>query len=245
MEGTEQAVVTGEVGSQMGFWGRLGNIFGNPARAFDAIDSKPTWVVPLVIAILVTVIFTQLTFPILMETQLERLRSNPNIPAERLEVIENQFAENVQTQRVITFVSQIVATPIIYLFFAGIFYLVGTLILGGDTSYKKVLSVWSWSALILTVSAIINFLLAMIKGTMGVSLSLALLLPADSAGSKLNALLSNFDFFVIWFLIVFATGFSVIYKFSRAKAFTAVGALWFIWIILSVALSGVFSQFGL
>lgn len=245
MEGAEQAVVTGEVGFDMGFWGRLGNIFGNPTRAFEAIDNRPTWVVPLIIAILVTVVFTQLTFPILMETQLERLRSNPNIPAERLEIIEDQFAENIQTQRIVTLVSQIIATPIIYLFFAGIFYLVGTLILGGDTSYKRVLSVWSWSALILTVSAIVGFLLAMVKGSMGVSLSLALLLPAESTGTRLHTLLSNFDFFVIWFLIVLATGFGIIYKFSKAKAFTAVGIMWAVWIILSVALSGVFSQFGI
>ena len=244
MESAEQAVVTEEAGPIMGFWGRLGNIFGSPTRAFEAIDNKPTWVVPLIITILVTVIFTQLTFPIIMQSQLDRLRSNPDIPQERLEAIENQFSENVQTQRIVTFVSQVVATPIIYLFFAGVFYLVGTLILGGDTSYKKVLSVWSWSGLILTVSAIIGFLLTMVKKTMGTSLSLALLLPADSAGTRLHTLLSNFDFFVIWFLIVFATGFGIIYKFGKGKAFTAVGIMWVIWIVLSVALSGVFRQFG-
>ena len=34
-------------------------------------------------------------------------------------------------------------------------------------------------------------------------------------------------------------------KSSKSKALTAVGVLWAIWIALSVALSGVFSQFGM
>jgi hypothetical protein len=246
MEGTEQAAVAAnETAPVLGFWGKLGNIFASPRKTFESIDRKPTWVVPLIILILLTIISTQITFPIIMDTQLENLRSNPNIPPERLEVIENQFAENVNTQRLITLASQIIVTPLLFLALAGIFYLVGTVILGGDTTYKKVLSVLSWSMCIFILSKIVTFPLIIAKGSMSVSLSLALLLPADSIGTRLYTFLSNFDFFVIWFLAVFATGFGIIYRFTNAKAYTAVGILWAILIVVSVALSGVFRQFGM
>ena len=246
MEGTEQtAVAANETAPVLGFWGKLGNIFASPRKTFESIDRKPTWVMPLIIIILLTIISTQITFPIIMDTQLENLRSNPNIPPEQLEVIENQFAENVNTQRLITLASQIIVTPIIFLALAGIFYLVGAIILGGDTTYKKVLSVLSWSMCIFILSTIVTIPLIIAKGNMNVSLSLALLLPADSIGTKLHTFLSKFDFFVIWFLAVFATGFGVIYRFSTAKAYTAIGILWAIWIVVSVALSGVFRQFGM
>ncbi len=246
MEGTDKIAVAGnEAAPVLGFWGRLGNIFTSPRKTFEAIDRKPTWVVPLIIIILLTIISTQITFPIIMDTQLENLRSNPNIPPERLEAIENQFAENVNTQRIITLVSQIIVTPIIFLALAGIFYLVGTVVLGGDTAYKKVLSVLSWSMCIFILSTIVTIPLIIAKGNMNVSLSLALLLSADAIGTKLHAFLSKFDFFVIWFLAVFATGFGIIYRFTTAKTYTAVGILWAIWIALSVALSDVFKQFGM
>lgn len=245
MEGNDQAVVANEAAPVLGFWGRLGNIFGNPRKTFEAIDQEPSWIVPLLIIVLLTIFSTQLIFPIIMTTQLENLRSNPNIPPEQLEVIENRFAENVNTQRIFTLVSQIIVTPIIFLALAGIFYLVGTIVLGGDTSYKKVLSILSWSMCIFILSTIITIPLIIAKGNMNVSLSLALLLSADAIGTKLHTFLSKFDFFTIWFLAVFATGFGIIYRFTTAKAYTAVGILWAIWIALSVALSGVFKQFGM
>jgi hypothetical protein len=246
MEGTEQAAVTAnETAPVLGFWGKLGNIFASPRKAFESIDRKPTWIAPLLILIVLVMISTQITFPIIMKSQMDNLRNNPNIPPEQLEVIEKQFTENVGKQRIFALIAQIVGTPIVFLVLAGIFYLVGTLILGGDTTYKKVLSVYSWSAFIMILSTIVTFPLILIKGNMDVSLSLALLLPADAMGTKLHTLLSKFDFFVIWFLAVFASGFGVVYRFSTAKAYTAVGILWAIWIVLSVALSGVFRQFGM
>ncbi len=246
MEGNDQVTMAAnEAVPVLGFWGRLGNVFGNPQKTFEAVEQSPTWVIPLIVITLLTVISTQVTFPIIMKTQLESLRSNPNIPPEQLEVIENRFAENVNTQRIITVVSQAIGTPIIFLALAGIFYLIGTVILGGDTTYKKVLSVLSWSMCIFMLSTFVTIPLIIAKGSMNVSLSLAILLPADAIGTKLHTFLSKFDFFTIWFLAVFATGFGIIYRFTTAKAYMAVGILWAIWVALNVALSGVFKQFGM
>lgn len=234
-----------ETDARLGFGGKLVNIFASPTRTFEELDKRPTWIAPLLILIAVVVISTQITFPIIMNAQLENFRSNPDIPPEQLEAIETQLSENIGTQRMISTGAQIIGTPIVFLALAGIFYLLGTLIMGGDSTYKKVLSVLSWSSCISIVSAIVSIFLIMAKGNMNVSLSLALLLPADALGTKLYAFLSKFDFFTIWYLSVFAIGFGYIYKFSKAKAFTGVGILWAIWIAVSVALSGVFSRFGM
>lgn len=234
-----------ESGPALGFGGKLANIFASPGKTFQELDRRPTWIAPLIITILVTVIATQIAFPIIMNAQLENIRSNPNIPPERLQAIETQLSQNAQTQRIITVVSQVIGTPIVFLILAGIFYLMGTVILGGDSTYKKVLSVLSWSYCILIISAIVSTALIIAKGNMNVSLSLALLLPADAIGTRFYTFMSKFDFFIIWFLAVFAIGFGYIYRFSTAKAFTAVGILWAIWIAVSVALSGVLKQFGM
>lgn len=232
-----------ESGPALGFGGKLVNIFASPMKTFESLDKKPSWVAPLVIFILIAVIFTQLSLPVIMEGQREKILSNPSYTDEQRAAMEQYFVVGTST-RVRTLITQAIATPIVYLIFAGIFYLVGSVFLGGDTSYKKVLAVVSWSWLILAISTIVTILIAMSKKNMDVSLSLALLLSADAIGTKLHTFLSKFDFFVIWFLAVFALGFGYIYKFSTSKAFAAVGALWAVWIAVSVALSGALKQFG-
>lgn len=236
--------VNDQTAPSLGFGGKLINIFANPRKTIEELNQRPTWLVPLIISILITVAATQIAFPIIMSGQLEALRNNPNIPAEQMAAIESQFAQGAATQRIITVVTQVIGTPIFFLALAGIFYLMGTVILGGDSSYKRVFSVLVWANLILVISALVNTALIMAKGSTQVSLSLSLLLSSDAIGTKLHTFLSKFDFFVVWFLAVFALGFGYIYKFSTGKAYAAVGVLWAIWIAISVALSGVFKQFG-
>ncbi len=244
MEGNDQAVVANEAAPVLGFWSKLINVFTSPKKAFESLESKPSWVGPLLIFIAIIIIFTQLSLPIIMEAQKEKILSNPNISEEQREAMEPYFVVNASA-RLKALGGQIIVTPLLFFALAGIFYLVGSIFLGGDTTYKKVLAVVSWSWLIFILSTVITMTLAMIKGNMNISLSLALLLSADAIGTKLHAFLSKFDFFTIWFLAVFATGFGIIYRFTTAKAYTAVGILWAIWIALSVALSGVFKQFGM
>jgi ABC-type multidrug transport system permease subunit len=244
MEGNDQAVAANEAAPVLGFWGKLGNIFGSPQKTFEALSAKPTWIGPLLIFLAIAILLTQLSLPVIMEAQKEKILSNPDISEEQREAMEPYFVVNTSA-RLRTLGGQVVITPIIFLVLAGIFYLVGSIFLGGDTTYKKVLAVVSWSWLIFTLATIVTMTLTMIKGDMNISLSLALLLSADAMGTKLHTFLSKFDFFTIWFLAVFATGFGVIYRFTTAKAYTAVGILWAIWIALSVALSGVFKQFGM
>jgi hypothetical protein len=229
----------------IGFWVKLGNIFASPTKTFEALDKRPTWIVPILILILVTAVINQISFPIIMDAQLERFRSNPDIPPEQLELIEQQITGNLNQQRVFMLVGQIIVTPIIFLLIAGIFYFIGNIILGGDATYKKVLSIYSWSSFILILSALVTTPLILAKGNLNISLSPALLLSGDALGTKLYTFLSKFNFFVIWFLAVFAVGLSYIYRFSKTKAFVTVGITWGVWIALSVVFSDVLKRFGL
>ncbi len=246
MESGFKAAVSSEVSAPaLGFGGKLVNIFADPLRTFQELNQKPTWIAPLIILVILIAVTTQISFPIIMDSQLERLKSNPNIPPEQMQVIETQMTERAGMQRGFALIGQIIFVPLVMLILAGIFYLVGTVMLGGDSTYKKVLAVVSWSSCISMIGVIVTTALILAKGSMEISLSPALLLSGDSVGTKLHTFLSKFDFFTIWYLAVFAAGFGYIYKFSKSKALTAVGVLWAIWIALSVALSGVFSQFGM
>lgn len=241
-EPQNQQPQTGEIAP--GFWAKFGNIFASPTRTFEALDKKPSWIVPLLILIILAAVINQLSFPVIIDAQMERFRSNPDISAAQLEAIEQQISGNLGRQRIFMLVGQIIVTPIIFLIISGIFYLIGNILLGGDATYKKILSIFCWSSLILALSSIIRTPLIIMKQNMNVSLSPAMLLPGDALGTKLYALLSKFDFFTIWFLIVFAIGFALIYRFSKAKAFVTIGITWGVWVALSVIFSDFLRRFG-
>jgi hypothetical protein len=229
---------------EMSFFQRFGNIFANPRKAFESIDRRPTWLWPLLLVMVLTAVTTQIMFPVTMQAQLDNLRNNPDVSAEQLQAIE-QYSQPGAMQRIFALVGQIIFMPLFYLLLSGIFYFTGSVLLGGETTYKRVLSVLSWSGCISLVATLVVMPLIMIKKSLNVSISLALLLSADSVNTTLYRILSKIDFFTIWYMIVFAIGFSVIYKFSKAKAFMAVGALWVIWVAISVAFAGIFSRFGM
>jgi len=73
----------------------------------------------------------------------------------------------------------------------------------------------------------------------GVTTSLAILLPTPQVGESktlLYRLLSRFDIFTIWTLVLWIIGLAVVYKFSTKKSATMVLTLWAIYIVLVVAL---------
>jgi hypothetical protein len=118
--------------------------------------------------------------------------------------------------------------------------------LGGDSNYRRVLSVYSYSSLIAIPAMIVKFPLIMMKENLNVQTSLALLLSPNTEDSFLYRVFSSFDIFTIWQVILVSMGLGVIYKYATKKAFTAVFILWVIWILLKSGLSSVFGgAFGL
>jgi len=218
---------------EMGFGSRFINIFANPLKTFESLNRRSTWLVPVLILILLSFVIGLAVYPIAIKSQMEIFRNNPNISAEQFEVIRQQIEGGGQAQKIIGLSLQAVGMFLVYyLLFAGVFYFTGSVILGGDSSYKKVLSVWAWSSLIGIASIIVRVPLIFIKEDIRVSLSPALLLSGDAIDTTLYTVLSQLDFFTIWMMAVFAYGFVTIYRFSVSKGYIAIGVLWSIWIAL-------------
>jgi len=227
----------------LGFMGRLVNIFTNPTKTYESINVAPSWILPMVLMVIITVIITLFTYPIAIETQLETFRNNPNIVPEQMEAIENQITG--ESQKWISLGAIIVIMPIVFVIITAIFYLVGSVFLGGDTTFKKLLSAFTWASLISILGMIVKLPLVFAKSNPNISLSPALILPSGMMDSTFYKVVSKLDFFSIWYLAVFAIGFSILYKFSRTKSYVAVFGLWVLWIVVSTVAGGFLQQFGI
>lgn len=225
----------------MGGASKVFNIFFEPRKVFESLRIKPTWLIPFVIVTLLVIGSTYLTFPYIMKAQVERIEEMENIPDERKAAIIEQM-EQVDQPPVWQVAMIPVFSLVVLVLFSGILFLVFNVLLGGDSSYRSVLSVYSYSALVTIPALIVKIPLIIMKETVNVQTSLALLPFVNPDSRFLYSVLSGFDIFSLWEVILISMGLGVMYKFSTAKAFTAVVILW---VLLIVVKSGLSSGLGM
>jgi len=223
----------------MGGASKIINIFFEPKRVFESLKIKPTWLIPFIIVILLAIGSFYYTFPLIMDQQVQRIQEMEQIPeARKLEIIEGMREKDSPP------LWQLAMPPvfglIVLVVVAGILYLVFNVLLGGDSTYRRVLSVYSYSGLVAIPSMIVKFPLIKIKGDLNVQTSLALLLSANAKDTFLYSVLSGFDIFSLWQVILVSMGMGVIYKYTTKKTFTTVVILWIMWIFLKSGLSSLF-----
>ena len=239
---SEESTAKGEMSTIQ----KIIGIYTAPRRTFEAIDQNPTWFVPFLIVIIFFLIFQFLTVDLQMDYRIKIMEARGNIPQEQMDMARTQMQGPV---KYIGFIVGPIVWLIMLVIIAGLFYVAGNIMIGGDSSYKKVFAIVAWTGLIGVVSFIIMTILILSKGTMhGVSLDLSILLNTPAIGeekSVLYRILSKFDVFTIWELVLYIIGMSVTYKSTVQKAAIPILSLWILWIIISVTFSGLFEGLGM
>lgn len=223
------------------FFSKWLGVYFSPSETYTSLNEKPDWLIPLLLLALFTVIMVFLMAPYLKEAQIEAMMDrglSQNEAYDRIEKIPSIFQ----------YLSPIfggISAFIVSFIIAGAFYIVFNFILGGESSYKKVLSIYSYTALAVTfIGMLIKTPLILAKHSVKVQTSLAAFLSPDMEKQFFYKLLAKFDIFIIWELILLMIGFGVIYRFSRGKSATGVFSLWGAYVIVSLILGGIFSRLG-
>lgn len=222
----------------------IGTIF-SPGETFADINRKPTWLVPVLIAIVLSIGFSlffqwrvNLDYEQLVRDQIKKATEarGQQMPSE--EVVQQQVA----VTRVISRVAPVVYPPIFCFIIAGIFAL-GMMLMSAQTTFKKILSVSAWSN---TATSLIYCIVAaaslMVRDPTTVdptqpggiaATNLGAFIPVESSG--LRAMLGAIDIFTIWFLILLSIGFAAISgtkRMTASKTGTLVFGLWAVWLII-------------
>lgn len=221
---------------------RIWGIFVKPVQVFEYLRVKPDFLVPLILIILVSVAVNLKVYDIAIQDQIAKIEENDRIPDEQKDLIIDRMEESRHgTKRIInSFVVPPVSVLIIFALVSAIFLFIGNILLGGKARFAQIFSIYCYSYLIITIAGtIVKLPLWLAKQTMQVETSLALLVP-ETASKTLHNILSSFDIFTLWFLVVFGIGFAVIYRFSQLKGILSVFIAWFIWVLITkVALASV------
>ena len=222
---------------EMNWLVRIFNIFFEPRKAFESLKQKPKWLIPLVAVSLVTLVFLYLVSNIMIAEQITKTELKQPLTESQKQFMANWIK-----------IASLAMTPIsiiaISLLQSLVLFFVFNVLMGGDSSFKRVLSVVSHSCLISIPALIIRCPLILFKKTMEVQTSLAAFLSVDLKDSIIYKLLGGFDIFALWEVIVLSIGLSVMYNFSFKKSFIPILIMWIILILISALLAGLFAGFG-
>lgn len=215
------------------------NTFFEPKKVFESLKIKPTWLIPFLIVTLLGIGSFYYTFPFIMAQQVERIQENEKIPEEQKELIIEKLTEKDHPplwQLALAPIGTLVSLVIV----AAVLFFVFNVLLGGDSAFRRIFSVYCYSSLIAIPAMIVKFPLIMMKENLNVQTSLALILSVNEKDTFLYSVLSSFDIFTIWQVILVSMGLGVMYKYTTKKTFTAVLILWLIWILAKSGLSTLF-----
>lgn len=238
---SDTQINNGPEGEEFSIVQKIVGIFTAPAKTFASIDLSPSWIIPLTLILAVNLVFVYFANDIILEetlVQQEEAMMERGMDAEQIDAALTQVESWTPIS---VWVLSIIGPPIILAIVSGVFLFVGNVILGGKTSFKKVLSVTAWSWLIFSLAGLVMLPLVLSQETMQISFSLATFMSEESKNTFLYLFLQKIEVFTIWWIAVYSIGLGVIYKTKTQKMATAVGVVYFIYAVVASALGGMFS----
>lgn len=232
--------------AEMSFMAKLVAVVLDPRRAFRAVAALPQPVPPILILMGVALIFAIPTRPIILEQidsgeQMEQLIEQRNLSPEEAE-------RALALQRGMAKIGVLVAAPlnelISCLIFAALLMFIGNALLGGAAKFMTILSAYAWAKMITILGVIAKTPLILLTGSLNVTLSPAIILPASATDSLLFAVLSVFDVFHIWEAILTCFAMAAVYKISMQRAVGFVGTLYVILAAVGIILRELFTVGG-
>lgn len=232
----EEQVISPAEPKEMNWLTRIFNTFFEPRKVFESLKQKPKWFVPLVVVCLVTLAFLYLVSNIMIAEQITKTELRQPLTEPQKQVMTNWIKIASLTMTPISIIAISVLQSLVLFF-------VFNVLMGGDSTFKRVLSVVSHSCLISIPALIIRCPLILFKNTMEVQTSLAAFLSVDLKDSIIYKLLGGFDIFALWQVVVLSIGLSVMYNFSFKKSLISIFIMWIILIVAGALLSMV-GHFG-
>jgi hypothetical protein len=227
-----------ETGPDMSTPATLSGIFFEPGRTFEALRKRPRFLIAGIILIVLTALVDVALFTRVDMGQYirEKMEQSSQSQAQT----EEQKEMGVKIGKIIGAIAPPVSVPIVIAAGAAL-YLLGVMAFGGSISYKKSVSVWTYSSLPPSVVGVIVALLVLFLKAPDTIDPEHLLVTNPGAFTNahdapvLTALLSQFDLIRFYGMFLAAIGLRKVAKISSGSAWGIVLGLWLIGLILSVA----------
>ena len=235
----------------------FGRIFGaifSPKPTFESIAQRPTWIVPLILIILVSALVIAVfgqrvgwrNFMIRQNQQNSRAQKQMEqmTPDQR----EHMLDQQTKIAPIFGYVGVTLGTIIGALLVAAVLMVVLNLSSGAKIPFVTSLGIVSYSWVPAIIGGLLGILIMFIKDPATVDIehlvaSNAGAFVSDDSPKWLVTLLTSFDIFVFWTMILMALGYSATdpKKISFGKALVTIVIVWIFYIAVKVGFTAAFS----
>jgi Yip1 domain len=235
----------------------VGRIFGaifSPKPTFESIARRPTWILPLVLLSLLSIvtifIFGQRVgwrgFMIRQNQQNSRLQKQMDqmTPEQRDKMLDQQ----TKIAPIFGYGGAVLGLFIVAVIIAAVLMAALNLMSGGGIGFKTSLGIVAHSWVPGLIGGLLGILVLFLKDPSTIDLQH---LVATNAGAFLSddapkwqeALLSSFDLFTFWSMILMGIGYNAVNpkKISFGKALGTIVVVWAIYVVCKVGLTAAFS----
>ena len=236
-----EAIMAGETGGDRSIWKIIVGVFAGPTEAFTAYSRRPRIWMVLILTILLGIVLHVFLSSYNAQMQADLISKSSTLPPEVL----NRLQENAANPNLISGALTGAITEVIFgLIMALLAWGVGSFVMGGNSTFKKMWGVTMLAGLIPLVGSLIKLPLMAAKNSMYVSFGLAAFLPNKDFTSLVYWFLYFFDGFMIWSMIVAGIGYGVVLNVSRGKGIAVAVIVTFIVAVISAALMFVGMSFA-
>jgi hypothetical protein len=219
----------------MSFPARIVGIFTAPSRVFEELKRRPTWLAPVLLVALVSAAFNGIVLwsksgeAAFREQFVEAMEKRGQGVAP--EILERQ----ITITRYAGPLGYLLFTPIVLFVSAGLVYLIFSIGLGGEGTFKQTFAAYCHVGVIGLVREAVRDGLILLKGSMKFSTSVTAFLPFLDDNSFAYKLCQGLDLFVLWQFAVLSIGMGIINDLSTKKAAAAIFSVYLIiWLIIAV-----------
>jgi len=217
---------------KMNLWQLLVSIIDRPAATMSYVGKKPgwAWLTPALLVLVGLAVFSVVAAPLTSELALRQAQQQmAGLPPQQAEQAAAQVEKftSPTVMAVSGTVGGLVALAVIWLVAAGVLYFLG-LVAGGEASFAQSFAILAWSWLPYSLRNLILAAYVAYSGKMinqGLSFLVATGDQIKDAANWLYVLLSQFDLFYLWHLVLVIVGLVAVGRLSKVKA-TIVGLIY-------------------
>jgi hypothetical protein len=216
------ATAAGSAPAPKGLVARFIGVITSPRETFQNVAAHPKWLGMLVLTTILIAFFAALPMTTEAGRQAtidQQVQSMKSFGFEVTDQMYDQMERGAGRLPYTTGISVLVISPIIVVIVAGLLFAVFNAAMGGEASFKQVMSIVIHAGVISTLSSIfsgtINYIRAVsgnASAAMGSVANLGALLPMLPEQSFIGHLLGTIDIFLVWWVVVLAIGLAVLYR---------------------------------
>jgi hypothetical protein len=203
---------------------RLVGVIVSPADTFKSIVAHPKWLgAVLVVAILVGAgQFAFLSTQVGQDATLDQqIRTMEGFGVKITPEMQQGMEAGLGNARYWSLIGVLVMSFVFTFIIAGIGYVVFNSMMGGAATYKQVMAIVAHAGSVSLLGQVFTIPLNYARETVSSATNLSVFLPFLEEGSVLARFAGMIDIFLIWWLVVLAIGFAVLYRRKSGPIFAS------------------------